>query len=227
MQALTEQEAEELYRGSESAHDFDHVLRVARLGQRIAKAEGADVEVVRLAALLHDVPVAEARSDHHRAAAEHARRLLTLRGVDPARVENVAHCIEAHRFRDRSVQPLTLEARVLYDADKLDSIGAVGVLRAAAYAASHGHRLWLQPLERIRHSPAPQGADYTPSHEYVFKLSLLLETLHTSTARAIGRQRHQHMADFFDALDQELSADPEHGYDVEGEAPSRWNREPE
>ena len=99
----------------DAAHDFDHVLRVTRLGVRIAAAEGADVEVVRLAALLHDVPVAEgdgnqARVAHHTAAADFAERCLTARGFPPQTVANVVHCIEAHRFRDQSIQPATLEA---------------------------------------------------------------------------------------------------------------------
>ena len=179
------------------------MLRVARLGVMIARAEGTDAETVWLAALLHDVPVEGAREAHHRAAAAFARRFLAERNMDPARIENVAHCIEAHRFRDSSVTPQTPEARVLYDADKLDSMGAIGVLRAAAFAARHGHRLYTQPVSAIEAAPPPDVAgradspDYTPSHEFVFKLRRLLDTLHTATARRIGQERHDSMVEFF------------------------------
>lgn len=228
MLTLSEQEAAALYApadgGRDAAHDFDHVLRVARMGAAIAEAEGADVQLVWLAALLHDVPAdaggTEAgRADHHRAAAEFARKFLTARGIEPARVDHIVHCIEAHRFRDQSVVPQTLEARVLYDADKLDSMGAIGVLRAAAYAARHGHRLWTQPVAAIDAAAGlPDGEDYTPSHEYVFKLRRLIDTLQTETGRRLGRERHLRMVDFFAALDRELSA----GED----APSaRWGEE--
>lgn len=208
---LGEGEARQLYASSDAAHDFDHILRVTRLGEQIARAEQADITVVRLAALLHDVPVPEAEHDpdprrkHHLAAADFARRFLTRRGLGTEQVANVVHCIEAHRFRDQSIQPTTLEAQCLYDADKLDSIGAIGVARAFAYAGRYGSRLWTTPVLAI---PAPEHrpthADYTPVHEFVYKLQQLIATLHTNTARQIGAQRHAFMVDFFSQLDAEI-----------------------
>ena len=195
-----------LYTAGDAAHDFDHVLRVTRLAERIAQAEGADVTVVRAAALLHDVPVAEGgRLGHHLAAADFAGRFLAEGGMDPAQIENVVHCIQAHRFRDQSIQPGTLEAQCLYDADKLDSIGAVGVGRAFAFAGSHDSRLWTEPWSAVPGDDAkPQGADYTPVHEFVYKLQRLLATLHTESARSIGRERHRFMVTFYDQLDREM-----------------------
>ncbi|MCX6049661.1 MAG: HD domain-containing protein [Chloroflexi bacterium] len=208
---LSEAEACQLYAGSDAAHDFDHILRVTHLGEQIARAEQADVVVVRLAALLHDVPVSDAehnpdtRRKHHLAAADFARQFLTARGLGTERVANVVHCIEAHRFRDQSIQPVTLEAQCLYDADKLDSIGAIGVVRAFAYAGRYGSRLWTTSLRSIpTHEHRPTGADYTPVHEFVYKLQQLMATLHTNTARRIGRQRHAFMVDFFDQLEAEM-----------------------
>ena len=209
---LTEDEARQFYAAGDAAHDFDHVLRVTRLATQIATAEGADRTVVRLAALLHDVPVhvdaagAVVRQAHHLAAAEFAQQLLTERGLDEARVANVRHCIAAHRFRDQSIQPQTLEARCLYDADKLDSIGAIGVGRAFAFAGAHDSRLWIEPWPSA--PPAalqPAGADYTPVHEFVYKLQRLLATLYTPTAQSIGARRHAFMAAFFDQLDAEMT----------------------
>lgn len=208
---LTEDEAKALYEHGDAAHDFDHVLRVTRLAVQIARAEGADVTVVRLAALLHDAPSAVAetqgalRTEHHRAAAEFARRELTGRGLAAHQVDNVVHSIEAHRFRERTVQPQTLEAQCLYDADKLDSIGAIGVARTYAYAGSHGNRLWTSSQTTIDpHAPLPTGAEYTPVHEYVFKLQHILGTLYTAAARAMGARRHERMVEFFAQLDAEM-----------------------
>lgn len=205
---LTEGQAQELYRLGDAAHDFDHVRRVAALAVQIARNEGADEEVVLLAALLHDVPSAihtNARAAHHLAAAEFARQYLTQQGMAPNRLENVVHCIVAHRFRDQSVQPQTLEAQCLYDADKLDSIGAIGVARAFAFAGAHGNRLWTEPCSSAPAAVAkPTGADYTPVHEFVYKLQRLLATLHTPTARQIGEQRHAFMATFYEQLDTEM-----------------------
>jgi len=203
---LSEKAARRLYDEGDAAHDFDHVLRVMRLAVRIAEAEGADVTVVRLAALLHDVPVeAQGRAGHHLAAARFAGELLAARGLGTERTANVVHSIEAHRFRDRSIQPQTLEAKCLYDADKLDSIGAIGVGRAFAYAGSHGSRLWRETSEQAAAAvQAPAGAEYTPVHEYVHKLRRVLETLHTETAREIGRERHAFMQRFYARLDAEM-----------------------
>jgi uncharacterized protein len=202
------EEARDLYAAGDAAHDFDHVLRVTRLAERIAEAEGADVTVARLAALLHDVSIADAGEDgrkgHHFAAAAFARELLSERGMEPERVANVVHCIEAHRFRDRSVQPQTLEAKCLYDADKLDSIGAIGVGRAFAFAGAYGSRLWNESQQEAEAGEMPSGAEYTPVHEHIYKLRRILETLHTPTARAIGEKRHQFMVAFFDQLDAEM-----------------------
>lgn len=213
-------DARRLYAAGDAAHDFDHVLRVTLLAVQIAEREGADVEVVRLAALLHDLPAAShsteqagaarARAGHHHAAADAAVALLQGAGIDPQRLENVAHCIRAHRFRDASVQPQTLEARCLYDADKLDAMGAIGVMRTVAWAAHHGARLWHTPVAQIEADLAaghalPVGAAYTPAHEFVYKLQRLYGTLHTESARALGRSRHATMVAFFAALDAELA----------------------
>ena len=129
---ITITEARQHYTAADTAHDFEHVLRVWRLVQRIGPAEGADMIVLQAATLLHDV----ARADELRTgvchAAEGARRAQAiLAGHPPAQVEAVAHAIAAHRFRG-DVAPATLEARVLYDADKLDAMGAIGIARAYA-----------------------------------------------------------------------------------------------
>jgi uncharacterized protein len=203
---LTEDEARQLYASGDSAHDFDHVLRVTQLATHIASCEGADVTVVRLAALLHDVSIsASGRGQHHLAAADFAGELLYRRGLGTKRTAGVVHCIEAHRFRDRTVQPATLEAQCLYDADKLDSIGAIGVARVFAYAGAHNHRLWTEPWPGVPPvAQKPQGADYTPVHEFVYKLQQILATLHTATARTLGERRHAFLCAFFDQLDDEM-----------------------
>lgn len=205
---LSIDEARRLYAAGDVAHDFDHVLRVTGLAIRLAKAEDADPELTRLAALLHDVPVANAggRLTHHLAAAAHAGALLSKRGLGTDDVANVVHCIEAHRFRDQSIQPETLEAKCLYDADKLDSMGAIGVARAYAFAGARGSRLWVTPWTDVpQDGHAPRGRDYTPVHEYIYKLDRLLATLHTAMGRRLGAERHAFMRSFYTQLDREMS----------------------
>lgn len=207
---LSIEEARRFYRQDDSAHDFDHVLRVTRTAEMLARQEGADRTVVMLAALCHDLPAPNAepsRQAHHWAAADFAGQLLTARGLAAERVANIVHCIQAHRFRDQTVQPQTLEAQCLYDADKLDSIGAIGVARAFAFAGRTGERLWHTPAASISLSEAkPTGADYTPVHEFVYKLQTLCATLYTPTARQIGAERHAYLVTFFQQLDREMQA---------------------
>jgi uncharacterized protein len=196
---LTIEQARALYDGgADSTHDFDHVLRVYRLAERIGQSEGADMEVLRTATLLHDIarPDQDAgRIPEH--AAEGARRARQILAGQPLEfIEAVAHAIEAHRFRvDRP--PQTLEAKILYDADKLDAIGAVGVARAFAYGGYRGRRLW-----------APPDADgHTAMKEFGIKLSKVKGTLFTRTAHAIAEERHAFMVEFFERMAAEVTGE--------------------
>ncbi|MEE8162518.1 MAG: HD domain-containing protein [Anaerolineae bacterium] len=196
------EEARQYYTDSDAAHDFDHVLRVLALAERIGQADGAAMEIVRTATLLHDVARAEEERTgacHARVGAEQARQILAGHPAD--KVEAVAQAIASHRFRDEVV-PQTLEARVLYDADKLDAIGAIGIARAYALAGKRGQRLWAgTPADSLAES---QSTDHTPVHEFIFKLSQLKEALFTDTARQIAKERHRYMVEFFTRLEEEV-----------------------
>jgi uncharacterized protein len=214
---ITVDAARELYQRGGGGHDFDHVLRVLALAERIGRAESADLAVVRTAALLHDIGESAGRADHHLRGAAMARELLA--GQPAAFVDAVAHAIEAHRFR-ADPAPRTLEAQVLSDADKLDAIGAVGVARAFAYAGHRGTALWRRPWADIAADaagaaeagtpeavsrPAALGGDYTPVHEFVYKLDRIPDRLYTAAARAIAEERRAFMREFFTRLDEEVA----------------------
>jgi len=196
------EEARRYYTDCDAAHDFDHVLRVLALAERIGQAEGAVMEIVRTATLLHDVARAEEERTgacHAKVGAERARQILAGHPAD--KVEAVAQAIASHRFRDEVV-PQTLEAKVLYDADKLDAIGAIGIARAYALAGRRGQRLWAEtPAGSLAES---QSADYTPVHEFTFKLSRLKEALFTTTACQMAEGRHRYLVEFFARLEEEV-----------------------
>ena len=209
---LSLESARSWYPPADPVHGFDHIARVYHLAERLAQAEGADLEVVRAAALLHDAqapaeaePAGESRRQaHHHASASFAAQVLQAEGWQVERIQAVAHCIRAHRFRDNAEQPATLEARVLFDADKLDAIGAVGVARAIAYAAQHSKPFYAEPsqafLERGKLAP---GEEHSAYHEHIFKLKRLKERLFTPSARRLAEDRHRVMAAFFERLEQE------------------------
>lgn len=203
---ITITEAHRYYEGADAIHDFDHVLRVLALAERIGRAEGADLEIVRAATLLHDVGRAmdeAAGRDHAAFGAEYVWEILANHPVD--KVKAVSHAIASHRFRTDPA-PETLEARVLFDADKLDAIGAVGVARAFAYGGARGQRLWASAEEVDVARWLEEGDDpdaHTPVHEFVVKLSRLKNRLFTPTGRAIAEERHAYMVAFFERFDAE------------------------
>lgn len=206
---LSIDEARVLYGEADSVHDFDHILRVLRLVERIGKSESAELAILRPAALLHDWGRVEAESaslDHATEAAARARDLLETRGEPVVRIDAVAHAIAAHRFRS-DPEPQTLEARVLFDADKLDAIGAIGIARVFAYGGAHRQRLWASrdaiDVARWREE-GDDPNEHTAVHEFIVKLSRIKTRLYTETGRTIAEDRHRYMVGFFQRLDAEV-----------------------
>ena len=197
------EQARALYDSSDAAHDFEHVLRVTALAVKIAEAEGADVEIVRTAALLHDIGLDNGRANHEQAAAQHVYKVLA--GQPLEKIEAIAQAIRSHRFR-AGPPPQTLEAKCLFDADKLDAIGAIGVARVFAYAGSHGQRLWAEVPEGYDEHAAHRG-EHTPVHEFVVKLAKIKDRLTTETGREIGQERHEFMVAFFARLECEVKGE--------------------
>lgn len=205
------EEARTFYADADSAHDFDHILRVLAMAERLARAEGADVEVVRTAALLHDIARADedhggAHIDHADISAEQARALLMEKGAGEEFAERVAVAIRAHRFRGTRL-PETLEAQVLFDSDKLDSIGAIGVARAYAVAGSLNQKLYTAPGGGEGATRDQHNSEHSPAAEYRVKLSKLQERFHTPAARAIAKARHEFMVEFFERLEREIQGE--------------------
>lgn len=200
-------QARPLYDGADPIHDFSHVLRVLTMAERIAQAEGADIDTVRTAALLHDISRADEDThqagDHAELAAEEARRLLSQAGASGDFIEGVAHAIAAHRFRN-AIEPQTLEARVLFDADKLDTIGAVGVARAFAYGGHLGQPLWGEVPSGYTPN---EGEAHTPHHEFRYKLRHMKDRMYTATGRSIAKERHAYMVSFFEQMSGEIAGE--------------------
>jgi len=197
------------YASADPVHDFDHILRVLALAERIGLAEGADLEILRAAVLLRDASGAapndpEGRTTHQHASAEIAREVLWAEGWPEERIAAVQHCIRAHRFRGTEA-PQSLEAKILFDCDKLDVLGAIGVARTVAYAALAGEPLTGMPSEKFLATREKEpGEPHTPYHEFLFKLSRLKDRLYTPTARALAADRHRYLAEYFDRLALEV-----------------------
>jgi len=115
------------------------------------------------------------------------------------------HCIRAHRFRDRSEPPATLEAQILFEADKLDVLGAIGAARTIGYAALDGQPAYAEPSERFRMTGEEEpGEPHSAYHEFLFKLSRVKDLMRTPTAKALAEPRHAYLAEFFERLEAEV-----------------------
>lgn len=192
--------------GSRGSHDWEHTRRVQALCLRIGRAEGADLLVLEFAAYLHDVGRSaedEARGGvcHAEKGADMASAFLQGKLSDNGRLENVIHCIRTHRFRGNA-RPETLEARVLFDADKLDAIGAVGIGRAFQFAGEVGatlHNPFADPEDT-----APYSREDTAFREYRIKLSRIRERMLTTEGRRLAEERHAFMETFFERFLEEI-----------------------
>ncbi len=194
--------AEGFFQDARTSHDWEHTLRVARLCERIGPAEGADMQVLMTAAYLHDIgrraeDEQAGRICHAREGARLAAELLIGLQLGEEQQRNVIHCIRTHRFRDGAA-PETVEAKVLFDADKLDAIGAVGIARAYMFAGEVGARLH-NPDGNIE-GTRPYSHDDTGYREYMVKLRKIKDRMLTATGRRMAEERHRFMVSFFEQL---------------------------
>lgn len=212
---LTLETARAWYSDADPVHDFSHIQRVYAMATRIARAENADLEIVQAAALLHDAEGSapgehntEGRATHHLSSAEFARDILQQAGWPEERLEAVLHCIRAHRFRSGREEPATLEAKVLFDADKLDVLGAIGVARTVAYAALDGQPFLAPVSDQFVHTgQKEEGEPHSSFHEYIFKLRKVKARLYTATGKKIAEGRHTYLAEFYKRLQREYKGE--------------------
>ena len=200
---LVMREAVKYYRFSH--HDFSHVERVYNLAMRIAREVGeqVDIEVLKVAVLLHDVArhlEDEGKiGDHAEEGARIARGILESLGFPREKVEKVCYCIRVHRFRGGE-KPRTIEAQILQDADRLDAIGAVGIARAFARGGLLNTPFW-DPEKPPK--PGYDGSSETVINHFYEKLFKIRDTLNTEPARRIAEERHRYMVEFVERFIKE------------------------
>lgn len=179
--------AKAIFAGDGSGHDFDHTMRVYRMAMRIASEEGADGQIVGLAALLHDV-------DDHKLSPDTCKEMnraadfLRNNKVPEDRVQRVLQIISEISFSAGKRRPTTIEGMCVQDADRLDAMGAIGIGRAFAFGGSRGRRM---------HDP--ENVDITTTIQHFYdKLLRLMDLMNTKTGRELALQRDQYMRQFLD-----------------------------
>lgn len=187
------------------SHDWDHTQRVYNLCLHIGHVEGANMEVLKIAAYLHDVgrpfqDESKGAISHEEKGVEMARALLGKYPISEGQKTNIIHCIRSHRFRG-DCQPETLEAKVLFDADKLDAIGAIGIGRSFLFAGEVGaklHNPYINPEDT-----QPYTEEDTGYREFKLKLSKIKDRMLTPEGRHMAKERHAYMEMFFKRFLQE------------------------
>ena len=181
-----------------SGHDYFHTLRVFKMATHIATEEKANLEIVQLAALLHDVDDIKLSPQTH-AQKINARRFLAANNFPETTICNICQIIdEVSYLGNDSVTPKTLEGKCVQDADRLDALGAVGIARAFAYGGNHNRLMYhpdIKPKMNMGKEEYINHISTTVNHFYE-KLFKLTELINTSTARKIATEREAYMKNF-------------------------------
>lgn len=204
-----------------SAHGMDHILRVYNMCLTMAKGENIDLEVLKAAALLHDIGGSRemndssGKTDHAVEGAKMAGSILQKLGFAEKKIKHIQNCIVSHRFRSDN-QPETIEAKILFDSDKLDILGAIGIARGLAWVGKNGAHIHRKvSLKKYAKENLVGGkiggrikdkTKHSPQMDFETKLKYIPGKLYTKKAKMIGRERLRYTEDFLDRLDKEISA---------------------
>lgn len=178
--------------GYDPVHGFPHIERVMKIAFKLAEDfKEVNYLILKLAVLLHDIGRVEEetlRKHHALLSAEMAKSILAQYGFTENIINNVVDAILAHSYTLRH-KPKTIEGKILSDADKLDALGATGIMRVFMESAYRGRTL----EEAISHF-----------YEKLFKLK---DLMWTEKAKKIAEKRHQYMVKFLDRLEKEIEAE--------------------
>jgi len=191
----------------DSAHDREHVYRVLNYALYIAEDEqDVDRDLLTVACLLHDIGRTEQfldeNVDHATCGAEKARLWLSAQGYADEFCVAVAHCIETHRYRSDK-PPRSMAAKILFDADKLDVCGAIGIARTISYKTQMAEPLYsLDGHGGIHDGSVEEAASFL--REYKYKLEKIYDKFYTKRGASLAKKRQAAARDFYESLLSEV-----------------------
>jgi uncharacterized protein len=190
----------------EPAHDFQHIMRVYKNAKLIGQLEGANMEILLLAVLLHDLvvyPKGSARSSRSSEdSADLAENILQSYGYSKDKINRISYCIRMHSYSKRLV-PASLEGRILQDADRLDALGAIGIARTFSVGGLEKRSFYNADDPFCRSSRKLDDKQWTLDH-FQRKLLKLKDLMHTRTAKKIAQERTNFMMLFIRQLKMEI-----------------------
>lgn len=195
------------FTGESSGHDWWHVYRVWKMSIRLAEAEGGDLFVVQLGALLHDIADWKFHDGDESVGPRMAREWLSSLQVNDESIQHVESIIRDISFKGANVDtPMkTLEGKIVQDADRLDAIGAIGIARTFAYGGNKNHPMHDPKSQHTMHNTFDEykAGKGTTIHHFYEKLLLLKDRMNTDTAKLIATSRHAYMELFLKQFYQE------------------------
>lgn len=199
-------EAKKHFKWKHGCHGFDHTMRVCKLALHIWKIENADLEVIEIASILHDIGRKEQdkckwKVCHAEIWAKKAKEILKEFDIKKEKLENIIHCIEAHRSRGNKT-PETLEAKIVFEADKLDWLWAVWIGRLFMFA------WWIWAKLHDKNIDIEKSKDYskndTAYREFKLSMDKVKNKMMTTEWKRLALERHSFMVQFFDRLNMEV-----------------------
>lgn len=206
MHEMIKRKVERMLEGRDPAHDFHHIMRVYKNAKLIGQHEGADMDVLLPAVLLHDIivyPKGSAMSSRSSdESAELAENILQSHGYSQYEINRISYCIRSHSYTKRLV-PASLEGKILQDADRLDALGAIGIARTFSISGSEKRTFYKADDPFYRSSRELDDRQWTLDH-FQTKLLKLKDLMHTKTAKKIAQERTTFMMLFIRQLQKEI-----------------------
>jgi uncharacterized protein len=201
-----QKKVEKMLDGRDPAHDFYHIMRVYKNAELIGRREGADMEVLLAAVLLHDLVVypkgSAKRSKSADDSADMAEKILQDYGYSQEKIDKICYGIRTHSY-SKKLTPSTLEGKILQDADRLDALGAIGIARTFSVGGSE-NRMFYNPGDPFCKSRSQSDDKQWTLDHFQAKLLKLKDLMHTQTARDMAQERADFMDLFIEQLQKEI-----------------------
>jgi len=203
---------------NDPAHNIEHVMRVYNLAINLAKGEKIDLDVVKIAVLLHDIGGAQERkdpsgkTDHAIESAKLAKPFLIKLDLPENKIEHILDCIISHRYRSEQ-KPKTLEAKIVFDADKLETVGAIGIARAFVWVGKNNAHIYKKvDIEEYAkenmfgkiNGRIQDKTKHSPQINWETKDKHVVNYLYTKKAKLIAKRRIEFSEKFLLKLEKEI-----------------------
>ncbi|HCI78786.1 MAG TPA: hypothetical protein DHW02_03765 [Ktedonobacter sp.] len=200
----------------DASHDFDHIVRVMALADTIQAHEGGSLPVIWAAVAFHDLGQERERrhgGDHALIGADMAANILSGTLFPQNAIPNVQQAIRDHRMTG-GIVPHTLEGRILYDADKIDCLGAIGIARLYCITGRYNQKIYSTlpdditlPVDPLLVRSLRRRSDYSPNREFQLLFGNMPERMTTQTGKRLAQERYSYMSDFFTRLRMEVEGE--------------------